>query len=69
MSIPTPSKETQDKAAQLGRAIDAPNHKASQLTQGKIPGHPDKDMGHPIHPATVHWPIAVCPFPPPYDKT
>lgn len=61
-SVPRPSQETQDRAAELGAVIDGPIHAASQVLQGKVPNHPDKDMGHPIHPATVHWPIAVSSF-------
>jgi hypothetical protein len=50
-----------NKATQLGAVVDQPLHEGSQLLQGKVPvaGHEDKSLGHPIHPATVHWPIAV----------
>ncbi|KAK4685081.1 hypothetical protein P7C73_g5072, partial [Tremellales sp. Uapishka_1] len=42
------------------KAADQVAHPASQLMQGKIPGDnaDDKALGHPIHPSTVHWPIA-----------
>ncbi|WWD09700.1 hypothetical protein V865_007828 [Kwoniella europaea PYCC6329] len=33
-------------------------HESSQILQGQVPGHDDLSAGHPIHPATVHWPIA-----------
>ncbi|WWC66123.1 uncharacterized protein I206_100023 [Kwoniella pini CBS 10737] len=33
-------------------------HESSQLLQGQVPGHEELSAGHPIHPATVHWPIA-----------
>jgi hypothetical protein len=48
-----------DKAANLAAKADGPAHTGSQLLQGKIPSDDSKSMGHPIHPATVHWPIAV----------
>lgn len=35
-------------------------HKSSTLLQGQIPDS-DVAMGHPIHPSTVHFPIAVSP--------
>lgn len=50
-----------DKAASVAAKADPPAHEASQLLQGKIPSDDSKSLGHPIHPATVHWPIAVSP--------
>ncbi|WWC86533.1 uncharacterized protein L201_001410 [Kwoniella dendrophila CBS 6074] len=35
-------------------------HESSELLQGRVPGKeddPDYSLGHPIHPATVHFPI------------
>ncbi|ORX34629.1 hypothetical protein BD324DRAFT_652899 [Kockovaella imperatae] len=31
---------------------------SADLLAGQVPGDPDKAVGHPLHPATVHWPIA-----------
>ncbi|KAL7424592.1 hypothetical protein Q5752_000276 [Cryptotrichosporon argae] len=34
-------------------------HATSQVMQGRVPNaSADEALGHPIHPATVHWPIA-----------
>jgi hypothetical protein len=51
-----------DKVASVAARADGPAHEGSQLLQGKVPSDDSKSMGHPIHPATVHWPIAVSPF-------
>lgn len=48
-----------DKVASIAAKADKPAHEGSQLLQGKIPSDDSKNLGHPIHPATVHWPIAV----------
>ena len=55
------TQSAMNKATALGAKVDQPLHEGSQLLQGKIPveGYEDKSLGHPIHPATVHWPIAV----------
>jgi hypothetical protein len=50
-----------DKVASVAARADGPVHEGSQLLQGKVPSDDSKSMGHPIHPATVHWPIAVSP--------
>jgi hypothetical protein len=50
-----------DKVASVAASVDGPVHEGSQLLQGKVPSDDSKSMGHPIHPATVHWPIAVSP--------
>jgi len=50
-----------DKVASVAAKVDEPVHEGSQLLQGKIPSDDSKSLGHPIHPATVHWPIAVSP--------
>lgn len=34
----------------------------SEPLRDKTMGNPDKALGHPIHPATVHWPLAVSPL-------
>lgn len=35
-------------------------HGAAQILEGQVPNdNPDDAMGHPLHPDTVHWPIAV----------
>jgi hypothetical protein len=51
-----------DKVASVAARADGPAHEGSQLLQGKVPSDDSKSLGHPIHPATVHWPIAVSPF-------
>ena len=40
------------------RSVEQVVHQSSELLQGKIPNS-DTALGHPIHPSTVHWPIAV----------
>lgn len=35
-------------------------HKSATVLQGQVPDS-DIAMGHPIHPSTVHFPIAVSP--------
>jgi hypothetical protein len=50
-----------DKVASVAASVDGPAHEGSQLLQGKVPSDDSKSLGHPIHPATVHWPIAVSP--------
>jgi len=50
-----------DKVASVAARADGPAHEGSQLLQGKVPSDDSKSLGHPIHPATVHWPIAVSP--------
>ena len=63
------SEDTKNKAVDLAARVEEPIHEAHQILQGQVPGNPDKALGHPIHPATVHWPIAVsldpitCPSP------
>jgi hypothetical protein len=58
------SKQSQQTLADLAVEADQAAHKTSQGLQGKIPieGKEDEGLGHPIHPATVHWPIAVSLF-------
>lgn len=53
----------EDKAnsSPLIRKAEDVVHKSSTLLQGQIPNS-DVAMGHPIHPSTVHFPIAVSPF-------
>jgi len=48
-----------DQVASVAARADGPAHEGSQLLQGKVPSDDSKSLGHPIHPATVHWPIAV----------
>lgn len=56
------SEDTKSKATDLAARVEEPVHEAHQLLQGQMPNNPDKALGHPIHPATVHWPIAVGPM-------
>lgn len=51
----------QSKAHSVAQTADKVAHKASEALQGKIPDS-EIAMGHPIHPSTVHWPIAVSAF-------
>ena len=46
------------RAQEAAEAAEETAHKGSQLLQGKVPGK-GIETGHPLHPATVHWPIAV----------
>ncbi len=48
----------QTRASEAAKSAEQVIHKASKLTQGQIPDS-DLALGHPIHPSTVHWPIAV----------
>jgi hypothetical protein len=53
------------------QAAEQKAHEASTLLQGQLPNTDgDVAIGHPIHPGTVHWPIAVSfpPQSPPYCK-
>lgn len=61
MSSSTSASDTKAKAADIAARVEEPVHEAHQLLQGQMPNNPDKALGHPIHPATVHWPIAVSP--------
>ena len=56
------SPETQAKVTDAAARVEEPIHEAHELLQGQVPGNPDKALGHPIHPSTVHWPIAVSPY-------
>ncbi|GFZ46991.1 hypothetical protein JCM24511_04217 [Saitozyma sp. JCM 24511] len=39
--------------------FDQVDHGAAQILEVQVPNdNPDDAMGHPLHPATVHWPIA-----------
>lgn len=57
------SEETKSKASEMAARVEEPVHQAHQLLQGQMPNNPDKALGHPIHPSTVHWPIAVSASP------
>lgn len=60
------SDSTKQKVADVAAQVEEPIHESHQLLQGQMPNNPDKALGHPIHPSTVHWPIAVShhvPFP------
>ena len=46
------------RASEAAESVDQVAHESSQYLQGKIP-RSDYALGHPIHPSTVHWPIAV----------
>ncbi|WRT64421.1 uncharacterized protein IL334_001353 [Kwoniella shivajii] len=50
MPVSTRSSDAASKAEEVA-------HESSQLLQGQVPNS-ELAMGHPIHPATVHWPIA-----------
>ncbi|ORY28147.1 hypothetical protein BCR39DRAFT_559641 [Naematelia encephala] len=54
--IPAADMSPTTRAAE---AAEQAAHQTSQVLQGRIPNQtPDKALGHPIHPSTVHWPIA-----------
>ena len=57
-----------DQVASVAARADGPAHEGSQLLQGKVPSDDSKSLGHPIHPATVHWPIAVSPCSSPFSS-
>ena len=48
------------KQAVFVAAAEEVVHKSMLPLTGQIPIDSVDDLGHPIHPATVHWPIAVC---------
>ncbi|WWC58884.1 uncharacterized protein I303_101429 [Kwoniella dejecticola CBS 10117] len=51
---------TRSSDATVAQKAEEVAHESSQLLQGQVPisGYEDYSAGHPIHPATVHWPIA-----------
>jgi hypothetical protein len=52
------SAEAKANSSPAIRTAEDVVHKSSTLLQGQIPDS-DIAMGHPIHPSTVHFPIAV----------
>jgi hypothetical protein len=50
----------QTRNQHAAEAAEQKVHEASTILQGQVPNTDgDAAIGHPIHPATVHWPIAV----------
>ncbi|WVR04899.1 hypothetical protein IAU60_001911 [Kwoniella sp. DSM 27419] len=47
----------QTRASDVAKKAEEVVHDGSQLLTGQVP-HSEVAAGHPIHPATVHWPIA-----------
>ena len=45
-------------AGEMAQKTEQVVHEGARAGTGQVPGT-DIAMGHPIHPATVHWPIAV----------
>jgi len=45
-------------AGEMAQKAEHVVHEGARAGTGQVPGT-DYAMGHPVHPATVHWPIAV----------
>ena len=52
------TNQTMSTAGDIAKKAEQVVHEGARAGTGQVPGT-DMAMGHPIHPATVHWPIAV----------
>lgn len=54
------SKPLSDRAVETGKKADHIIEKSTRPLLGQAPNDgPETGLGHPLHPSTVHWPIAV----------